>query len=1625
VQAVLPQTLENDWILPTIEAEGRKIVTREFKSEAEAILPALPKTSFRITDDDLGKGGQKEKYRRNAEAIRTLKQIESEERSGAPEEQETLSKYTGWGGIPQAFDEHNEKWSEEYAELKELLTEDEYSSARGSTLNAHYTSPAVIKVMYETIERMGFKTGNILEPAMGVGNFFGLLPESMEKSKLYGVELDSITGRIAKQLYPNAYITVSGFEKTSRPDNFFDLAIGNVPFGQYKLSDKKYDKNNFLIHDYFFAKSLDQVRPGGIVAFITSKGTMDKANPTVRKYLAERAELLGAVRLPNNAFKANAGTEVTSDILFFQKRERPVVIEPGWVHLGKTEDGIPINSYFVENPRMVLGKMVRDKSMYGNEDKTACVPVEGANLGERLREGLSHIRGQVTEREAAAEAEKYSYSLAIPADSSVRNFSYAVLDGELYYRENSIMYKPDIPVAAAERIKALVKLRDCARGVIDAQLYSDDAAVREEQQRLNGVYDNFTRRYGLVNDKANAKAFAEDSSYYLLCTLEVLGENGKLERKADIFTKRTIRQQTNLPESVDTPSEALALSIAEKARVDLDYMAALLLGTTPEEITAALKGVIFPNPEKLDENGSPVYETADEYLSGNVRHKLETAKQNAESDPEQYAHNVTALEAVQPKDLEAHEIDARLGAPWIAPIFIDQFMYELLDTPPRAMEKIKTRYSAHTAEWGIDRKGDDWGNVKANSTYGTERVNAYSIIEDSLNRRDTRVYDKDSDGKSVLNQKETALAQQKQESIKQAFLNWIFKDPERRYELVNLYNKRFNSVRPREYDGRHIAFAGMNPEITLKEHQINAIARILYGGNTLLAHEVGAGKTFEMVASAMEAKRLGLAHKSLFVVPNHLTEQTAAEFMALYPAANVLVATKKDFKTANRKKFCSRIATGDYDAIIIGHSQFERIPLSAERQEAFLDEQIDKILGAIKEMEKEKDSKFTVKQLEKTKRNLEAKLERLMASDCKDDVVTFEELGVNRLYVDEAHGYKNLYLRTSMRNVAGIPQAEAQKSSDLYAKCRYMDESTGNKGVIFATGTPVSNSMTEMYTMMRYLQNDTLEQLGLEQFDAWAGTFGETTASAELTPEGTGYRVKTRFAKFYNLPELMNTFKEVADVKTADELNLPRPKANFHVVAAKPTEEQQELIKILSARAAAVHSRLVEPNVDNMLKITSDGRKIGLDQRLIDPFLPDNPQRKVNACMENVYKIWDETKENKLTQLVFCDFSTPGKDKFNVYDDIKNKLLQKGIPEKEIAYIHDADTEEKKKELFARVRKGQVRILMGSTAKMGSGTNVQDRLIALHDLDCPWRPADLAQRAGRIIRQGNKNPEVNVYRYVTESTFDSYLYQTIENKQKFISQIMTSKNPVRSCEDVDESVLSYAEIKALCIGDPRIKEKMNLDIQVSKLRMLEGSYKSQQYRLQDRVLKHYPREIEQTRERVTGLEKDIERWIGNSQLQNADDGFSMTVTGKTFGKDEKKEAGDVILEAANGLHGAKNVSKIGEYKGFEMALTYSFISQKVSMSLRSPETDGVTHQVELGESPIGNITRIDNALEKIPERLKSAKAYMEDLRKQLEAAKEELNRPFPQAKELEEKSARLAELKEALIKCGLFLEAIK
>ena len=1351
-----------------------------------------PRRNYCITDDALGTGGAKTKYAHNVEAIRTLRRIEGESRLATSEEQEVLAQYVGWGGLPQAFDERNEAWSKEYAELKGLLSDEEYASARASTLNAHYTSPTVVKAIYGTLERMGLASGNILEPACGTGNFFGLVPESMAGAKLYGVELDGITGRIARQLYQEANITVDGYERTHFPDNFFDAAVGNVPFGAYRVADPKYDRHGFAIHDYFFAKTLDQVRPGGVVAFVTSKGTLDKANPSVRQYIARRAELLGAVRLPNNAFKANAGTEVTTDILFLQKRDHIIDdVQPEWLRTFNNVEGVPVNNYFLQHPEMMLGTMAFDSSMYGNERETTCKPIEGADLAEQLREAMGNIQGKITVREQEI---REQYKETIPADPSVRNYSYTLVDGELYYRENSVMYKPDLPRTSMERAKDMVGLRDLCRAVIDAQMDGvSDEDLQVLQKDLDQAYDRFVRRHSRINDAASARAFDEDSSYYLLCGLENLDEDRHFVGKSDMFTKRTIRQNV-VPTSAETPQEALLLSISEKAHVDMDYMASLT-GRTEEELERELRGAIFRVPDRVEpETGRAVYQTADEYLSGNVREKLETARRYAERELEVFAGNVKALEEAQPKPLTAAEIDVRLGATWVDPKYVQAFLFELLQTPPYMTYTIKVSYSPMSATWNISNKTKDVGNVRANTTYGTQDINAYKLIEETLNLKTVKIYKavEGPDGKEtrVLDPEATALAQQKQDEIKEKFREWVFRDPKRRDALVEEYNKRFNSTRAREYDGEPLRFRGINPEIALREHQKNAIARILYGGNSLLAHEVGAGKTYEMVAAAMEGKRLGLNHKSLFVVPNHLTEQMATETLRLYPGANVLVATRKDFEAKNRKKFCARIATGDYDAIVIGHSQFEKIPLSSERQARFIEEQIEEIAQGIEELKEEKGERWTIKQMEKSKKDLETKLTKLQAQEKKDDVVTFEELGVDRMFVDEAHNYKNLFLYTKMRNVAGISQTEAQKSSDMYMKCRYMDELTGNRGIIFATGTPVSNSMTELYTMQRYLQHDKLQELGLQHFDAWASTFGETVTAMELAPEGTGFRAKTRFAKFFNLPELMTTFKEVADIKTADTLNLPRPKANFHTIAVQPSEHQKELVQALSERASKVHNKQVEPTEDNMLKITSDGRKIGLDQRLINPLLPDEPGSKVNACMENVYKIWNDTKEKRLTQLVFCDFSTPGKDNFNVYDDLKKKLLARGVPEEEIAFIHDADTEAKKDQLFAKVRSGAVRVLMGSTQKMGAGTNVQDRLIAMHDLDCPWRPADLEQRAGRIVRQGNRNPEVNIYRYVTENTFDAYLYQTIENKQRFISQVMTSRTPLRSCEDVDESVLS-------------------------------------------------------------------------------------------------------------------------------------------------------------------------------------------------------------------------------------------
>ena len=1629
-------------------AEAQEHVEGASPETLQEIAPAGA-TNFHITDDHLGEGGQKTKYENNVRAIRTLKTLEKEHRPASPEDQEVLSQYVGWGGIPQAFDEHNAAWADEYRELKSLLTSEEYEMARASTLNAHYTSPTVIRAIYDAVEQMGFRQGNILEPSCGVGNFFGLLPESMEGSSLYGVELDSITGRIAQYLYPQADIAVTGFEKTDRKD-FFDLAIGNVPFGAYKVADRQFDRYNFLIHDYFFAKALDQVRPGGIVAFITSKGTLDKQSPEVRKYIAQRAELLGAIRLPNNAFKANAGTEVTSDIIFLQKRDRAIDIEPDWVHLGQTEDGIPINSYFTDHPEMVLGHMAWDDSMYGARQETACLPIEGADLAQQLKEAVSHITGTYLEAELPELSEGEAIRDSIPADPNVRNYSYTVVDGQVYYRENSVMVRPDLNATAQERVKGMVAMRDCVHRLMDAQLQdADDYTVHEIQAELNTLYDTFSARYGLINSRPNAQAFSDDSSYYLLSSLELLTENGELERKADMFTKRTIRQQ-RVVEHVDTPVEALAVSIAEKAKVDLPYMAELT-GMDQEQIASDLTGVIFRLPAPADENGNPRYVTADEYLSGNVRQKLREAREAADVSPI-FAPNVAALEKAQPKDLDASEIDVRLGATWVDKQYIQDFMCELFEIPFYQRRAVQVQYSNFTSEWRINGKTSlSYNNVANNMTYGTDRASGLKILEDTLNLRDVRVYDtiEDADGKEkrVLNQNATTLSQQKQQAIKDAFRDWVWRDPDRRAALVTKYNEMFNSIRPREYDGQHITFSGMNPEITLREHQRNAIAHTLYGGNTLLAHVVGAGKTYEMVASAMESKRLGLCSKSMFVVPNHLTEQWASEFLRLYPSAKILVTTKKDFEKNNRRRFCSRIATGDYDAIIIGHSQFEKIPMSKERQERLLQEQIEEITQGIQELKFMRGEQFSIKQMERTRKQLEGRLRKLQAEERKDDVVTFEELGVDRLFVDEAHAYKNLFLTTKMRNVAGLSTSEAQKSTDMFLKCRYMDELTGGRGVVFATGTPISNSMTEMYTMQRYLQYDALKRQNMTHFDAWASTFGETT-TIELAPEGTGYRARTRFAKFFNLPELMTMFREVADIKTADQLNLPTPTPHYETVVVQPTELQKAMVQSLSERAGKVHSGSVDPRVDNMLKITSDGRKLGLDQRLINPMLPDDPGSKVNACVNNVFRIWQDGSDERLTQLVFCDISTPkGADKtapvrldtaaeaqeeempsqdamqaeedslepldpsqvssnavesdFSVYEDIRSKLIARGVPAEEIAFIHDANSEAKKKELFAKVRAGQVRVLIGSTAKMGAGTNVQDRLIALHDLDCPWRPGDLEQRSGRIVRQGNMNPDVQIYRYATEGTFDSYLWQTVENKQRFISQIMTSKSPVRSCEDIDEAALSYAEIKALCAGDPDIKEKMDLDVDVARLRLMKADHQSQQYRLEDRLLKFFPQEIEKNKGFLRGYEQDQATVTAHPLPEK--DFIGMTVGGKSYA--EAKDAGEAILAACKQVRD-EGVHAIGDYRGFDMSVMYNPFSNQYQLTLKG----AMSHQVDLGTDPRGVITRIDNALAAIPRRIETVQNKLADLNQQMTTARGELGKPFPQEEELRTKSARLAEL---------------
>ena len=1590
-----------------------------------------PPENFRILDDDLGKGGPKEKFWCNIKAIATLKQIEQENRYATPEEQHILAQYVGWGGLADAFDPDKPAWAAEYAELKELLTPEEYTAARASTLNAHYTSPTVIRAIYDAVEQMGFRTGNILEPSCGVGNFFGMLPESMAGSRLYGVELDSISGRIARQLYPKADITVAGFETTDRRD-FYDLAIGNVPFGQYQVNDKAYNKLGFNIHNYFFAKSLDQVRPGGVVAFVTSRYTMDAKDSTVRRYLAQRAELLGAIRLPNNAFKANAGTEVVSDILFLQKRDRPLDITPDWTQTGRTEEGFTVNQYFLDHPEMVLGQPTAESTQYGKQDYTV-VPIEGLELADQLHDAVQHIHGTYQEAALPELGEGEDIDDSLPADPDVKNYSYTVVDGAVYFRENSRMVRPDLNATAEARVKGLVGLRDCVQQLIDLEMdaAAPDADIRAQMAELNRRYDDFSAKYGLINDRANRLAFADDSSYYLLCALEVLDEDGRLERKADMFTKRTIKPHEAVT-TVDTASEALAVSISEKACVDMAYMEQLT-GKTGEELADELRGVIFRVPGQTEPDGTPHYVTADEYLSGNVRRKLRQAQRAAEQDPA-FAVNVEALTAAQPKDLDASEIEVRLGATWIDKEYIQQFMYETFDTPFYLQRSIEVHYSAFTAEWQISGKNAvGQRDVAAYTTYGTSRANAYKILEDSLNLRDVRIYDtvEDADGKErrVLNAKETTLAAQKQQAIREAFKDWIWRDPERRQALVRQYNEEMNATRPREYDGSHIVFGGMNPAITLREHQKNAIAHVLYGGNTLLAHEVGAGKTFEMVGAAMEAKRLGLCQKSLFVVPNHLTEQWASEFLRLYPSANILVTTKKDFEKHNRKKFCARIATGDYDAIIMGHSQFEKIPISKERQERLLHEQIWEITEGIAEVEASGGERFTVKQLERTKKSLEARLEKLQAEGRKDDVVTFEQLGVDRLFVDEAHNYKNLFLYTKMRNVAGLSTTDAQKSSDMFAKCRYMDEITGSRGVIFATGTPVSNSMTELYTMQRYLQYDRLQELGMAHFDCWASRFGETVTALELAPEGTGYRARTRFSKFFNLPELMNLFKEVADIKTADQLHLPTPQVEYHNIVAQPTEIQKEMVKALSERASEVHRGSVDPSVDNMLKITSDGRKLGLDQRIINQMLPDEPGTKVNQCVDNIMQIWRDGEADKLTQLVFCDISTPQakpakkvakaldnptlhaledavplpepEPAFTVYEDIRQKLIAKGVPAEQIAFIHEANTEVRKKELFSKVRTGQVRVLLGSTAKMGAGTNVQDRLVALHDLDCPWRPGDLAQRKGRIERQGNQNETVHVFRYVTEGTFDAYLWQTVENKQKFISQIMTSKSPVRSCDDVDETALSFAEIKALCAGDPRIKERMDLDVDVSRLKLLKADHQSKQYRLEDQLLKTFPEEIEKNKGFIAGLEADMKTL---AEHPHPEDGFAgMEVRGDTL--TDKENAGAALLDACKEVKGSDPVP-VGSYRGFAMSVQFDAWKQEYTLLLKGQ----MTHRATLGTDPRGNLTRIDNALSQMPQRLEAVKNQLDNLYQQQAAAKAEVGKPFPQEQELRDKSARLAEL---------------
>lgn len=1586
---------------PVVPAWEQKKKVKGFDLHPD--VPMADRHTFNLRENEVETVGKKERFRRNIMAIQLLKKCQEENRFATPEEQIILSKYVGWGGLSEAFDENNSAWATEYLELSSVLTPEEYASARESTLTAFYTPPEVITAIYKAMEQMGFKEGNLLEPSCGIGNFIGMLPDAMQDSKIYGVELDTISAGIAQQLYQKTTIAAQGFEETNLPDSFFDGVVGNVPFGDFKVSDKRYDKHKFLIHDYFFAKSLDKLRPGGVMALVTSKGTMDKETLAVRKYIAQRAELLGAIRLPNNTFKGNAGTEVVSDILILQKRDRLIDIEPDWVHLDTDENGIKMNSYFVQHPEMILGEMKMVSGRFGME--ATCVPYENADLAAQLDEAVANIHGEITEYEAEEELEEEDNS--IPADPTVRNFSYTVVDDKIYYRENSRMTPVEVSATAENRIKGMIAIRNSVRTLIELQTEDyPDSEIKAEQERLNRLYDTFSGKYGLINSRANTSAFSQDSSFSLLSALEIIGEDGELERKADMFSKRTIKPHTPVT-SVDTASEALAVSLGEKATIDMDYMMELS-GKSENEIFEDLKGVIFLNP--LYEYGNAYeskYLMADEYLSGNVREKLRIAKNSAELYPEDYKVNVEALQKVQPKDLTASEISVRLGATWLPPDDVQEFIFHLLETPRYAQWNIKVHFSPFTSEWNIEGKSYDKGNVRAYNTYGTSRINAYKIIEETLNLKDVRIFDyiEDDEGKkkAVLNKKETAIAQSKQEMIKQEFQDWIWSDPERRERLCKSYNEKFNSVRPREYDGSHIIFNGMNPEIELREHQKNAVAHILYGGNTLLAHAVGAGKTFEMVAAAQESKRLGLCNKSLFVVPNHLTEQWAAEYLQLYPAANILVATKKDFETKNRKKFCGRIATGDYDAVIIGHSQFEKIPMSIERQRAILEQQLEEITGGIAELKRNRGENFSIKQLEKSKKSIKQKLDKLNDQTKKDDVVTFEELGVDRLFVDESHYYKNLYLYTKMRNVGGIAQTEAQKSSDLFMKCRYFDEITGGRGTVFATGTPISNSMVELYTIQRYLQYNTLVKNGLQHFDAWASTFGETITAVELTPEGTGYRAKTRFAKFYNLPELMAMFKEIADIKTADMLNLPVPEAKYHNIAVKPSEMQKEMVASLAERAEQVRGGGVDSSVDNMLKITNDGRKLALDQRMLNDMLPDFEGSKINACVDNIYRIWKENADKKSAQLVFCDLSTPKNDgTFSVYNDIRKKLIERGIPESEVKFIHEADTDMKKKELFQKTRKGEVRVLLGSTQKMGAGTNVQDKLIALHDVDCPWRPSDLEQRSGRIVRQGNENPQVDIYRYVTEQTFDAYLYQLVEGKQKFASQIMTSKSPVRSAEDIDETALSYAEIKMLATGNPYIKEKMDLDIQVQKLKMLKSNFLSEKYGLEDKVIKFYPQQIAYLKSRVEGLTKDVE--TAKLHPKPIDEQpLGMTLSGVSYS--EKAEAGQAIINACKSMN-SPDAIPLGEYRGFQMELYFDTVQRNYVVKLKG-ET---SRDVPLGDDSHGNIVRIDNGIERFEETLADTKNSLENTEKQFETAKQEIEKPFAKEEELKAKTARLDEL---------------